>query len=251
MPDVIIVNDNASFTSSTTFSTQDSEQSPRPLRRRNTVTQLTRRVSKRISQSILRVGVQEHQLSEKNLKDLNEATHVDALGSPGSYLPDQSHEPKVYEPIHEDIEEEVHSVDVEAARDMRLQESYAAFCRDFTMSGKPTVNRKFDLNMRMEEASEVHQQPRSICSINGYVLLYAQQSNVAFHDSENDARKEYRFGTMNFPHGFCSNCGSSMYARADGGKYGGIMAINARTLKGIDISTLKIEQVDGKNVEFS
>ncbi|KAJ6073135.1 hypothetical protein N7467_011220 [Penicillium canescens] len=161
MPDVIIVNDNASFTSSTTFSTQDSEQSPRPLRRRNTVTQLTRRVSKRISQSILRVGVQEHQLSEKNLKDLNEATHVDALGSPGSYLPDQSHEPKVYEPIHEDIEEEIHSVDVEAARDMRLQESYAAFCRDFTMSGKPTVNRKFDLNMRMEEASEVHQQPRA------------------------------------------------------------------------------------------
>ncbi|KAJ6073134.1 hypothetical protein N7467_011219 [Penicillium canescens] len=91
----------------------------------------------------------------------------------------------------------------------------------------------------------------SICSINGYVLLYAQQSNVAFHDSENDARKEYRFGTMNFPHGFCSNCGSSMYARADGGKYGDIIAINARTLKGIDISTLKIEQVDGKNVEFS
>lgn len=159
MPDVIIINDNASFTSSTTFSTQDSEQPPRPLRRRNTVTQLTRRVSKRISQSILRVGVQEHQLSEKNLKDLNEATQVDAPASPGSYLPDQSHEPKVYKPIHEDIEEEIHSVDVEAASDMRLQESYAAFCRDFTMSGKPTVNRKFDLNMGVEQASEVNQQP--------------------------------------------------------------------------------------------
>jgi hypothetical protein len=128
MPDVIIINDNASFTSSTTFSTQDSEQPPRPLRRRNTVTQLTRRVSKRISQSILGVGVQEHQLSEKNLKDLNE---------------------------------EIYSADVEAVREMRLQQSYAAFCRDFTMSGKPAVNRTFDLNMARESTSEVNQLPRA------------------------------------------------------------------------------------------
>ncbi|KAJ5316673.1 hypothetical protein PENANT_c019G08773 [Penicillium antarcticum] len=161
MPDVMIVNDNASFTSSTTYSTQDSEQPPRPLHRRNTVTQLTRRVSKRISQSILGSGVQEHQLSEKNLKDLNEATQLDAPGSPASYLPDQSHEPMIYEPIHEDIEEDIHSVDVEAVRDMRLQQSYAAFCRDFTMSGTPTVNRKFDLNMEMEHSAEATPQSRA------------------------------------------------------------------------------------------
>jgi hypothetical protein len=161
MPDVIIINDNASFTSSTTFSTQDSEQPPRPLRRRNTVTQLTRRVSKRISQSILGVGVQEHQLSEKNLKDLNEATQMDEPGSPGSYLPEESYEPMIYEPIHEDIEEEIYSADVEAVREMRLQQSYAAFCRDFTMSGKPAVNRTFDLNMARESTSEVNQLPRA------------------------------------------------------------------------------------------
>jgi hypothetical protein len=47
--------------------------------------------------------------------------------------------------------------------------------------------------------------------------------------------QEYRFGTMNFPHGFCSNCGSSMYARADGGKYGGIMAINVSFLNQYEI----------------
>ncbi|KAJ5776571.1 uncharacterized protein N7511_001582 [Penicillium nucicola] len=162
MPDIIIVNDNASFTSSTTFSTADSEQQPpRPLRRRNTVTQLTRRVSKRISQTILGSGVQEHRLSEKNLKDLNDATQMDAPGSPGSYLPDPSHEPMIYEPIHEDIEEEIHSVDVEAVREMRLQESYAAFCRDFTMSGKTTMNRKFDLSMEMEYSPETNHQSRA------------------------------------------------------------------------------------------
>ncbi|OQD82868.1 hypothetical protein PENANT_c019G03117 [Penicillium antarcticum] len=91
----------------------------------------------------------------------------------------------------------------------------------------------------------------SICNLKGYVSLYALQTNVTFQGNENDSRKEYRFGTMNFPHGFCSNCGVSMYARADGGKYGDMIAINARTLKGVDVSTLKIVQVDGKSVDLS
>jgi hypothetical protein len=71
---------------------------------------------------------------------------------------------------------------------------------------------------------------------------------------------------MKYPHGFCPNCGTSVYARAEGGEYDGIVAVNVsfvginvllfcwlmgeqgRTLKDVDISTLKIEQLDGKSI---
>lgn len=107
MPNVLIVDDNASFASSDTFSTQASIEQPRhSLRRRNTVSQLTRRVSKRISQTILRDRVQEHSaaLSEKNLRDLNDATDINPhnLCSPAG----QPHEVKIYNSIHEKTEEE-------------------------------------------------------------------------------------------------------------------------------------------------
>jgi hypothetical protein len=153
MPDIIIVNDNASFASSDTFSTRDSTEQPRPqLRRKSTVVQLTRRVSKRISQSILRTGFQEHQLSERNLRDLNNATHTE---SHVTRAPDcQHHGVKLHGAIHEDREEECPPVDVEAVREMRLHESYAAFCQNFTLSGNTRMSRRFDLSMGLERTGE-------------------------------------------------------------------------------------------------
>lgn len=152
MPDILIINDNASFASSDTFSTQHSVEQQHSLRRRNTVAKLTRRVSKRISQTILKVGVQEHALSEKNLKDLNDATDSNShsLSSP----PHQLHQVKIDDPIHETIEEECPIFDVEAAREMRLHQSYATFCQNFTLSGATKMSRKFDLSMGTEWVEE-------------------------------------------------------------------------------------------------
>ncbi|KAJ5354545.1 hypothetical protein N7541_005589 [Penicillium brevicompactum] len=89
----------------------------------------------------------------------------------------------------------------------------------------------------------------SICSINGYILVYIKKPDLTFHNSD-DAAKEYRFGSKRFPHYFCPNCGTSVYASADDteGEYAGITAINGRTLKGVDINSLKIEQLDGKKI---
>ncbi|KAF7526310.1 hypothetical protein PCG10_004252 [Penicillium crustosum] len=152
MPDILIVNDNASFASSDTFSTQDSvEQLRHSLRRRNTVAKLTRRVSKRISQTI-KAGVQEHTLSEKNLKDLHDTTDIDPHNLCSS--PHQVHDVKTYDPIHETIEEKCPIFDVEAAREMRLHQSYATFCQNFTLSGTTKMSRKFDLSMGTEWAEE-------------------------------------------------------------------------------------------------
>jgi hypothetical protein len=86
------------------------------------------------------------------------------------------------------------------------------------------------------------------------------------HLITNSWEQEYRFGTMKYPHGFCPNCGTSVYARAEGGEYDGIVAVNVsfadikvlvfrglmgeqgRTLKDVDISKLKIKQLDGKSI---
>ncbi|CAG7935042.1 unnamed protein product [Penicillium nalgiovense] len=152
MPNVLIVNDNASFASSDSFSTQDSREQPRhSLRRRNTVSQLTRRVSKRISQTILRARVQEHAPSEKSLKDFNDAPDIDPhnLCSPA-----HQHEVKIYNHIYENIEEECPILNVEEARDMRLRQSYATFCENFTLSGTTSTRRRFDLSMGTEWAEE-------------------------------------------------------------------------------------------------
>ncbi|KXG48333.1 uncharacterized protein PGRI_022030 [Penicillium griseofulvum] len=156
MPDVLIINDNASFASSDILSTRDPIEQPRhSLRRRHTVSQLTRRLSKRISQTIVRPGVQEHQLSEKNLKNLNDTTNIDShnICSPVN----QAHEVKICDPIHEDIEE-YPTFDVEAAREMRLRQSYATYCQSFTLSGTTTKSRRFDLSMGMDWA-EGHTRP--------------------------------------------------------------------------------------------
>ncbi|KGO74790.1 hypothetical protein PITC_083990 [Penicillium italicum] len=153
MPNVLIFNDNASFASSDTFSNRDSIEEPRRLlRRRNTVSRLTRRVSKRISQIILKTGAQEHALSARNLKELNDATDIDPhnLHSPSH----QVDEVKMSDPIQEIIEEECAVCDVEAAREMRLQQSYATFCQNFTLSGTTSISRRFDLSMGPEWEDE-------------------------------------------------------------------------------------------------
>ncbi|KAJ5618395.1 Mss4-like protein [Penicillium herquei] len=88
----------------------------------------------------------------------------------------------------------------------------------------------------------------SICTINGYILVYVQKDQIIFHD-EDGAAKEYRFGSRKYPHHFCTNCGTSVYARSDGGEYEDIVAVNGRTLKDVDISKLKIEKLDGKEIQ--
>ncbi|CAI7584523.1 unnamed protein product [Penicillium bialowiezense] len=92
-------------------------------------------------------------------------------------------------------------------------------------------------------------QDQIVNTINGYLLVYTKKPNLTFHNSD-EAIREYRFGTKNFPHYFCPTCGTSVYARADinEGKYAGVIAINGRTLKDVDIDSLKIEQLKGKKI---
>ncbi|KAL4902714.1 hypothetical protein BDW74DRAFT_180416 [Aspergillus multicolor] len=106
-----------------------------------------------------------------------------------------------------------------------------------------TVKFSFKLSALLEEL-EVVSCNCSICTKNGYLMVYPKASDTK-RDHEEDAVKEYRFASKQFPHYFCVTCGTSVYAKGPEGS--DIMAVNARTLEGIDVEKLKLKKVDGRS----
>jgi len=49
----------------------------------------------------------------------------------------------------------------------------------------------------------------SICTKNGYLLVYPARRDVVFHQGY-DQLKSYQFGNKNVEHKFCPTCGSSV-----------------------------------------
>ncbi|KAL2848337.1 Mss4-like protein [Aspergillus pseudodeflectus] len=105
------------------------------------------------------------------------------------------------------------------------------------------VKFSFTLATPLEE-SEVTKCNCSMCSRNGYLLVYPKGSDVALDHAE-DAVTEYRFNTKQFPHYFCSTCGSSVYAK--GPEAANIVAVNVRVVEGVDIENLKLKPMNGKD----
>lgn len=50
----------------------------------------------------------------------------------------------------------------------------------------------------------------SICSKNGYIVIYPDQADVTFTQGK-DLVREYRFASKQAPHYFCVTCGNSLY----------------------------------------
>ncbi|KAL2866933.1 GFA family protein [Aspergillus lucknowensis] len=85
----------------------------------------------------------------------------------------------------------------------------------------------------------------SMCLRNGYLLVYAKASDVTL-DFPEDAVKSYKFNTKQYPHYFCTTCGSSVFAK--GPEASNVMAVNVRVVEGVDIDKLKLKRVNGKDV---
>ncbi|KAL4747802.1 hypothetical protein BDW72DRAFT_181816 [Aspergillus terricola var. indicus] len=85
----------------------------------------------------------------------------------------------------------------------------------------------------------------SICTKNGYLMIYPKASELKNEHSE-DVVREYRFASKQFPHYFCKTCGTSLYAKGPEGS--DMMAVNARTVEGVEIDKLKLKKVDGKSI---
>lgn len=85
----------------------------------------------------------------------------------------------------------------------------------------------------------------SICTSRGYLLTFFSKSELK---SDNlDVLKSYKFNKGDYVHEFCPNCGSACFIDCASGPYQGYIALNVRTVDGLDVSSLKLKQLDGKS----
>jgi hypothetical protein len=85
----------------------------------------------------------------------------------------------------------------------------------------------------------------SICGRLGALRWFVPRSAVRFTTPENNL-STYQFGKHKIKHHFCSTCGC---APLGAGSHNGVemASINVRCLEGVDLSALKIKQVDGRS----
>ncbi|CAN8102363.1 unnamed protein product [Discula destructiva] len=87
----------------------------------------------------------------------------------------------------------------------------------------------------------------SICTLKGYVWLFPDAVQFQIVKGSVDELRSYKFGGGDFAHRFCGECGTAVlgqYAKAAPGYPA--LYINARTIQGLDIWSLKVETFDGK-----
>lgn len=86
----------------------------------------------------------------------------------------------------------------------------------------------------------------SICATKGLILAFTPASSFALEAGE-DRLKEYRFNRHIIRHLFCTDCGVQPFCRADAPDGTPMVAINVRTLRGVDPGELSPAPFDGRS----
>ena len=87
----------------------------------------------------------------------------------------------------------------------------------------------------------------SMCGRSGTVLAFIPATQFVLLSGEN-ALTDYQFGKQHIHHKFCATCGIKSFATGAGPNGEGTVAINARCLDNVDISTLNVTHYDGKSM---
>lgn len=102
---------------------------------------------------------------------------------------------------------------------------------------------KFEVEMNLENAISCN---CSICMKRGSVLDFVPESQFKLLSGESDLT-DYQFNKKMIHHLFCKTCGILSFGRGstpDGKK---MVAVNLRCLDGIDLSKIKIQEIDGRS----
>jgi hypothetical protein len=86
----------------------------------------------------------------------------------------------------------------------------------------------------------------SICGRSGSLLQFVSPDQFTLEQGENDLT-DYQFNKHIVHHTFCKTCGIKPFARGVGPK-GPTVAINLRTLEGIDVFELPTTKYDGMHM---
>ncbi|PYI06121.1 glutathione-dependent formaldehyde-activating, GFA [Aspergillus sclerotiicarbonarius CBS 121057] len=92
----------------------------------------------------------------------------------------------------------------------------------------------------------------SICTRNGYLLVYPLRTDVIFGPDNEKHLSSYRFGNMAKPHRFCARCGTAMFidfGESERVVERGVVGVNIRAVDGIEDlwDQLTYKDVDGKH----
>lgn len=102
---------------------------------------------------------------------------------------------------------------------------------------------KFEVEMEVKNAISCN---CSICLKRGSLLDFVPETQFKILSGENEL-KDYVFNKRVIHHLFCQTCGILPFGRGatpDGTK---MVAINLRCLDGIDLKSLSVQEIDGKN----
>ena len=88
----------------------------------------------------------------------------------------------------------------------------------------------------------------SMCRRKGSLLHFVPAAEASI-DAPADKLGDYRFNKHAIHHLFCATCGIQPFARGTNPKDGAEMvAINARTLDGVEPDSLTVHKVDGRSI---
>ena len=87
----------------------------------------------------------------------------------------------------------------------------------------------------------------SICTQRGFLLTFIPPAQFTL-ESGGDDLTEYQFNKHVIHHLFCPNCGVQAFARGKGPDGSEMIALNVRTLDGIDIAAILPKAFDGKSL---
>ncbi|MBI3222241.1 MAG: GFA family protein [Nitrosomonadales bacterium] len=102
---------------------------------------------------------------------------------------------------------------------------------------------KFDVEGDLHSVKECN---CSICSKRGALWWFVPLAQARFSTPESNL-STYQFGKKQIKHHFCSVCGCAPLGT---GTFNGtaMAAINVRCLDNVDLSALKVKQVDGRSL---
>lgn len=98
----------------------------------------------------------------------------------------------------------------------------------------------------MEELTSAMSCNCSICSKRGWLLTFVPASSFRLLSGADEVTT-YHFNKNKIDHIFCKTCGTASYGSGSDAEGNVMMAINVRCLDDVDVSTLIINQVDGKS----
>lgn len=103
---------------------------------------------------------------------------------------------------------------------------------------------RFEVEMQLEKAISCN---CSVCLKRGSLLDFVPETQFKLLAGNQDL-KDYQFNKKRIHHYFCQNCGILPFGKAAAPNGTKMVAINIRSIDGVDLSKIKVQEYDGASI---